>query len=73
MCISILFIFCTVVFQKQIHALRYNDFGFERNNIGLIQTYDLTEDEIESFASYLRQQPEVVKLIRRKNSLFPNS
>ncbi|MBR3897248.1 MAG: ABC transporter permease [Bacteroidaceae bacterium] len=70
--ISIFFIFCTVVFQKQIHALRYNDFGFERNNIGLIQTYDLTEDEIESFASYLRQQPEVVKLIRRKNSLFPN-
>ena len=50
MCISILFIFCTVVFQKQIHALRYNDFGFERNNIGHIQTYDLTEDEIESFA-----------------------
>ena len=73
MCISILFIFCTVVFQKQIHALRYNDFGFERNNIGLIQTYDLTEDEIESFASYLRQQPEVVKLIRRKDALFPNS
>ena len=71
MCISILFIFCTVVFQKQIHALRYNDFGFERNNIGHIQTYDLTEDEIESFASYLRQQPEVVKVIRRRNSLFP--
>ena len=72
MCISILFIFCTVVFQKQIHALRYNDFGFERNNIGLIQTYDLTEDEIESFASYLRQQPEVVEVIRRRNTLFPN-
>ena len=71
MCISILFIFCTVVFQKQIHALRYNDFGFERNNIGHIQTYDLTEDEIESFASYLRQQPEVVEVIRRRNSLFP--
>ncbi len=73
MCISILFIFGTVVFQKQIYALRNDDFGFERNNIGLIQTYDLTEDEIESFASYLRQQPEVVKLIRRKDALFPNS
>ena len=73
MCISLLFIFCTVLFQKQIHTLRNDDFGFERNNIGLVHTYDLTEDEIESFASYLRQQPEVVKLIRRKNSLFPNS
>ena len=52
-------------------AAKYNDFGFERNNIGHIQTYDLTEDEIESFASYLRQQPEVVKVIRRRNSLFP--
>ena len=72
MCISILFIFCTVLFQKQIHTLRNDDFGFERNNIGLIQTYDLTEDEIETFASYLRQQPEVVKVIRRRNSLFPN-
>ncbi len=72
LCISLLFIFCTALFQKQIHTLRNDDFGFERNNIGIVHTYDLTEDEIESFASYLRQQPEVVKVIRRRNTLFPN-
>ena len=73
MCISILFIFCTVVFQKQLYTLRNDDFGFERKNIATIRMLNTTEDEMESFANYLRQQPEVVKLIRRSHALFPYS
>ena len=70
--ISILFIFCTVVFQKQLYTLRNEDFGFERKNMALVTIYGGNEDDVESFGAYLRQQPEVTEVIRRWNALFPN-
>ena len=70
--ISLLFIFCTVVFQKQLYTLRNEDFGFERKNMAVITVYGDNEDGVESFGEYLRQQPEVTEVIRRWNALFPN-
>ncbi len=69
--ISILFIFCTVVLQKQLYTLRNEDFGFERKNMALITVYGDKGDGVESFGEYLRQQPEVTEVIRRWTALFP--
>ncbi len=73
MSISILFIFCTVVMQKQLHALRNDDIGFDRKDMGVILIYNTSEEAREGFVHFLRQQSEVIKAERQMNPLFPNN
>ncbi len=73
-CISILFIFCTVVMMKQIHTLRRTDIGFDRENMGSLVVFtgrirtdndlDKHDERMEVAHSYLKQQPEVTEVIK---------
>lgn len=73
MAISIFCIFCTMVLLKQLDTLRHGDIGFERENRMCYSLYNQTEDECESLLAFLRQQPEVEKVLITTQPIYPVS
>ena len=84
-CISIMFLLCTVVMMKQIYTLRHVDkIGFAHKNTGLITIKPVKRDQSspsmpyseqereagEAAYHYISQQPEITTILRN-NPIFP--
>ena len=72
--ISIVFVFCTIIIQKQMYFLHHShELGFSFQNRGLL--LNIPRENSEVLANQLRQLPEITEVIEEKgmSGIFPHS